>query len=202
MTSSRFEGPLGVTLSPSFCKLLVGMDEPVAFEDLEAVLPAAKFELLRQCLDGSRSLGERQALVDVYVESSDHATFTTESVDAMAIAQGLPMPSNHPAAAADGGGGAAGQRPVRENSAVVEGGEEQLITVDSIGEYAAVLAEKLLRTNVASQMSLVRRGLQDVRGAYGKLRKLRDWKEVQRTFRGAIEINLLFCFHRESAREH
>lgn len=191
--------PLGVSLSPSFCKLLVGLDEPVSFDDLAAVLPAAKFKLLQQCLDPSRSLEEREALVDVYVESSDHSTFVTDSVQAMAAAQGLDVESCGAGSATsismgteeDDEDGYAGQQPLmRENSAVCEGGEEQLITAQNIGEYVQVLADKLLKTNIAAQMTVVRRGLQDVRGAFAKLRKAGGWKDVQRVFRGAVDIDV------------
>ena len=47
-----------------------------------------------------------------------------------------------------------------------------------------------LRTNVREQFECVRRGITDVRGATDILRNLPDWRSVQRTFLGALEVSV------------
>jgi len=172
--------PVGIALSPAFCKLLQMEYDSICWQDLQAVMPERQFALLQQCLDESLSAEDRRAHVDLWKDATGHETFVTESVHSMRVAAGV-------AAAADVGGVDDVHRTV---SGVTPDGVDREITVESMREYADTLAVKILVTNVAKQAQAVRQGVRDVRNAIRKLSDMSGWRELQSTLLGSINIDV------------
>jgi len=79
----------------------------------------------------------------------------------------------------------------RAESELVPGGNKVNLTVDNIESFAGHLAKKLLVTNIAEQITLIRRGLEDVYGATTVLAHLPDgWFSLYQLLRGARKIDV------------
>ena len=182
---------LGLSLSPSFCKLLVGKEDEIGVEDLEYVLPQQQYQMLMACLDGTASRSVRAAAVEAYTCAVSDETMVTDSREYLRWEKEAASQMHE--TEKEKAGRPTLKAPVlsRAESELVPGGNRVSLTVDNIEAFAGHLAKKLLVTNMAEQIALVRRGLEDVYGATTVLAHLPDgWYSLYQLLRGARKIDV------------
>jgi ankyrin repeat protein len=178
---------LGLSLAPSFCKLLVGNEKEIGVEDLQYVLPQEQYKMLMACLDLDADRAVRQAAVEAYTSAVSDDTMVTDSREYLRWEKEAAHQSN------EKGGAALKAQPLlsRAESELVPGGNSVQLTVDNVGSFAKHLAKKLLITNLAQQIALIRRGLSDVYGASTVISHLPDgWFSLYQLLRGARKIDV------------
>lgn len=196
---------LGLSLAPSFCKLLVGKEDEIGVEDLEFALPQQQYRMLMACLDTTQPREVREAAVEAYTCAVSDDTMVTDSreylrweKEAATQAREKKKQQQQAQVKAQTAAEKAAEKALkparfmsRAESELVPGGNKVQLTVNNIGSFAAHLAKKLLVTNMSAQIALVRRGLEDVYGATTVLAHLPDgWFSLYQLLRGARKIDI------------
>lgn len=150
--SLRHGVPLGVCLAPSFCKLLVGQQSKVCFDDLRYVAPR-QWQALDRCRHATDETAEitseaRDAALAAYCESlGDRPCFVVQSQSARLAARGLCESAK------------ALHQPESE---LVLGGFDRQVQDADLDEYCTLLAQEELVDTIEQFAARVRVGLLQV----------------------------------------